>query len=345
MATYKGIQGYSVKKLSSDPPASASTGQLWYNSSSGKFKITTGAAGAWSSGGNMNTGRQQAGASGVSQDSALCFAGSPAGGTATIITESYNGTAWTEVADMSVPRKSMVGIGTQTAALACGGTAPPPTPVGPNLQEVEQWNGTSWTEVGDLNRTDSPPVSCAYAGGFGSTTSAMFAGGGDPPNLQLAEEWNGTSWAEGNDLVAGQSYCAGAGTTADAGIITGGYDAPGSKTGINQEWNATSWTEVGDLNTARLNQSGSSGQGSVTSSLCFGGNSPAPARVGLTEKWNGTSWTEVADLATARHYLMGAGVEASCAAFGGNPPTPASSYNVTEEWSDPVLSIKTVTVS
>ena len=39
MATYKGIQGYSVQKLSSDPPAALSVGQLWYNSTSGKFKI------------------------------------------------------------------------------------------------------------------------------------------------------------------------------------------------------------------------------------------------------------------------------------------------------------------
>jgi len=40
MATYKGIQGYSVQKLSSDPTASSDTaGQLWYNSTEGAFKI------------------------------------------------------------------------------------------------------------------------------------------------------------------------------------------------------------------------------------------------------------------------------------------------------------------
>ena len=41
MATYKGIQGYSVQKLSSDPTASEAAGQLWYNSTLGKFKIAT----------------------------------------------------------------------------------------------------------------------------------------------------------------------------------------------------------------------------------------------------------------------------------------------------------------
>jgi len=40
MATYKGIQGYSVQKLESDPTASANTeGQVWYNSTSYSFKI------------------------------------------------------------------------------------------------------------------------------------------------------------------------------------------------------------------------------------------------------------------------------------------------------------------
>ena len=40
MATYKGIQGYTVQSLASDPTASANTeGQVWYNSTTGTFKI------------------------------------------------------------------------------------------------------------------------------------------------------------------------------------------------------------------------------------------------------------------------------------------------------------------
>ena len=46
MATYKGIQGYTVQKLSSDPTASEVVGQLWYNSTTGAFKIGTEAGGA-----------------------------------------------------------------------------------------------------------------------------------------------------------------------------------------------------------------------------------------------------------------------------------------------------------
>ena len=40
MATYKGIQGQTVQKLSADPtPSAATEGQLYYNSSTGQFKI------------------------------------------------------------------------------------------------------------------------------------------------------------------------------------------------------------------------------------------------------------------------------------------------------------------
>jgi len=40
MATYKEIQGYTVQSLASDPSATASTeGQVWYNTTTGVFKV------------------------------------------------------------------------------------------------------------------------------------------------------------------------------------------------------------------------------------------------------------------------------------------------------------------
>ena len=39
MATYKGIQGYRVESLASDPPAAIGLGQLWYNSASNVWKV------------------------------------------------------------------------------------------------------------------------------------------------------------------------------------------------------------------------------------------------------------------------------------------------------------------
>ena len=56
MTTYKEIFGKYVRSVSSDPPAALGTGEIWYNTSSNTFK-TVGFNFAWSSGGNLNTGR------------------------------------------------------------------------------------------------------------------------------------------------------------------------------------------------------------------------------------------------------------------------------------------------
>jgi len=40
MVTYKGIEGYTVQSLASDPSASTDTeGQVWYNTTTGVFKV------------------------------------------------------------------------------------------------------------------------------------------------------------------------------------------------------------------------------------------------------------------------------------------------------------------
>ena len=330
------------------PLSVAQEGQVWYNTTSTVLKgfgLTLG-SGAWASGTVVNTGRLNASAAGASQDSAVFMGGAPVGGTAVAITEQYDGTTWTEVGDLNIPRKLFVGIGTQTAAIAAGGVAPTPTPVGPNLQECEQWNGTSWTEIADLGRSDTPPVSTSYAMGFGTTTSAIFAGGaeGNPGQLSLSEQWNGTSWSEGNDLTHSMGYGAMAGASGDSGLITGGgtfvpaWDAYDG----NQVWDGTSWSEQNNLNQKRYGCIGSN-QGTVTNSLVFGGNTNAPAASADTEHWDGTCWTELANLSTGRWYLGGAGVGRNALAISGNaPPTTA----VVEEWTVPTsYTTKTFTAS
>ena len=90
MATYKGIQGYSVQSLASDPTASEAEGQLWYNTTSGTYKISVGGAGAWSSGGALNTGTNQAGGAGTQTAGLTCGGNAPAGNSYTV-TEKYDG--------------------------------------------------------------------------------------------------------------------------------------------------------------------------------------------------------------------------------------------------------------
>ena len=321
--------------MATDPTAgSGSEGQLWYNSSSGAFKIGTAGAGAWAAGGDMNVGRSTGAGAGASQDAALAIGGTPDGISPVNAVESYNGTTWTEVADMLIPRRYLVGMGTQTAALACGGS--------PSSSNVEKWDGSSWTEVNNLTRSTSPSNTTSYAVGFGSSTSAIFAGGSEgPAQLDLCEQWNGTSWAEVADLNGTRSYGMGAGTSGSAGLFSGGMVGGPPISATNEQWNGTSWTEVNDINTARKSGAASC-QGTVTASLIFGGTTP-PGSV-LTEKWDGTSWTEVGDLSTAVYYQYGAGVSTAALSAGGDD-YPGANRKTTFEWSDPVYTIKTVTVS
>jgi hypothetical protein len=62
------------------------------------------------------------------------------------VTESWNGTNWTEVNDLNTARAGLGGAGADnTSALAFGGDTPLDT------GNTESWNGTNWTEVNDLN--------------------------------------------------------------------------------------------------------------------------------------------------------------------------------------------------
>jgi hypothetical protein len=74
MATYKGIQGFTIQNLSADP-SNPIEGQVWYNSTSNVWKVEEAtAAGAWASGNSMNTARTNLGGAGI-QTAALGFGG------------------------------------------------------------------------------------------------------------------------------------------------------------------------------------------------------------------------------------------------------------------------------
>jgi len=313
MATYKEIKGTGVQNFSSDP-ANPIAGQVWYNTTSGTLKLSTGPEiGAWATGNSMNTSRFSLSGAGT-QTAALAFGGRPNSGPTTAVTESYNGTNWTEVNDLNAARKYFAGCGANnTAALAVGGQ-------GPSAPLTETWNGTNWTEVNDLNLGR---FSLAAAG---TNTAALAFGGqaadGNPTGPVATETWNGTSWTEVNDLNTGRSNLGGAGTNT-AALAFGGTPLFAA----TESWNGTSWTEVNDLNTARA-YFGSAGK-TNTAALAFGGN---PAPTGQTESWNGTNWTEGSDLNTARRYLaVGAvGTNTAALAFGGYT---GSGTAITEEWS------------
>ena len=332
MATYKGIQGAAVQSLSSDPTASESEGQLWYNSTSGDFKISVAGAGAWAAGGDINTTRNFGGGLGI--QTAGMFVGGSGGASSGNETETYDGSSWTSVNNINTAR-NREGVATQspiTASLSFGGSNPNSAPG--YKTETEKFDGTSWTETNNLNTARRE-----FGGSAGLTDSAALGmSGNNGSYITNVESWNGTSWTEVADVNTGRGVGGGGGTQTDALMVGGG---PGFQT-LTETWNATSWTEVADMNNGRLYFG--SGVTSSTSGLVFGGDAgPVPAaKDDKTEQWNGTSWTELADLANQREGCKACGTSSLALAFGGYSP---GQVTVSEEWVDPVYTIKTVTVS
>ena len=328
MADYKGIQGFGVETLASDPTEPGSVGQIFYNSTSGTFKVVKAGgapAGTWASGGDLTTA--QTAPSTFGSQTATISAGGQYPPPYSNQTESYNGSAWTIVSNMPTTRYGGGAAGTATAGLIFGselGTAPKGSTI--------SWNGTSWAVE---PATLGTPRGSTTNQSFGLQTAALAAGGNIPPLTGATETYNGTVWTEQNDLSNVGYGRAGFGTES-AGIVAG-LNTPGDTT-VVESWNGTSWSSATSLNTGR-HAAGSSRDGTSTNGIIFGGRIPPNASSAVTEFWNGTTWTEVNDLATARFDLGGTGVAGTAIAVGGNASA------ATEEWNAPDLLVKTFTTS
>ena len=324
MATYKGIQGYSVQKLSSDPTASEDTaGQLWYNSTEGAWKIVSRGVGAWSSGGSLPAGIAQQACIGTQTAGLSAFGDLDTPVTANANT--YDGTSWTAVNAGTTARRNLAAAGIQTAGLAIGGTSPPG-----NKAQTEQYDGSTWTETGDI------PSARQGLGGAGTTTAAISFGGGIGAGVATSDTFNGTSWTASNSLNNARDNVGGGGALAPDAMCAGG-----NTTTYTEKFDGTCWSEVGTLNASR-NEAGVTMQGSSTAFLIFG-DSQAPEGA-LNEQFDGTSWTELSDLATARA-TRGCGTEVAALCVGGALSSGGAHTDIVEEWNDPVYAIKTVTVS
>jgi hypothetical protein len=322
----------------------AITGDFYYNSTTGQFKtVNDGGApiGTWASGGNMNTGRGYLGAAGT-QTAALAISGAPTPPfTYVANVENYNGSSWTEIADVNGARHEASGFGTTTAAIYAAGYGPNSLTPTERTDKTESWNGSSWTEVADTNEIKN------IMGSGGTATAGVIYGGAVHPNpaptaTANTEYWNGSAWSEQNNMNQARSYLAGFGTQTSITAAGGNIGTAGTTpTNVVETWDGTSWTEVSEVNTNRT-QYASSGASSP-SGLIFGGYTTTI--VANTEAWDGSSWTETGDLSTAvRTAGRGpVGTNTSALNFGGQTPGPSSS--ATEEFTAADFQIKTVTTS
>ena len=292
---------------------------------------------SWTEVSDLNASRYNLATNAGTQTSALGVGGQyPSPPTDGTLVESWNGSSWTEVSELNTARNQMGGSGTgNTSLLVFGGN--------PGVKaNTESWDGSSWTERNDLATArknngglGTSATNAIYAGGQDSTnayigTSEEFSPAGPTESLQIEGQlfFNSTtntfketitdlgagSWASGANINTAREGTSGAGDSAEAALLIGGYttSAPTVRVANTESWDGSSWTEVNDLNQARyVLQS----VGTSTAALAFGGDTPP--NTGKTESWNGSSWTETTDLNTARANLGGTGPYTSALAVGG----------------------------
>ena len=73
MPDYKAIHGKNIQHLASDLDNAEGEGQIWFNTTTSDYKTIVKVAGAWATGGTMNTGRYWPGGAGGAQTSAVVF--------------------------------------------------------------------------------------------------------------------------------------------------------------------------------------------------------------------------------------------------------------------------------
>ena len=279
-------------------------------------------AAAWSSGGNLNTGRQDVGGTGT-KSAGLAMGGRTGSSgpfTQANNSEEYDGTSWTEGNNLNTARGEGSGAGTQTAAVYFGGA--------PDSNATENYNGTSWTtSPGTLNTGRSSGAS------FGASyTSAVFCGGYGGARIANVEEWNGSAWTNATALPEARYNAGGAGIES-AGIVLGGSNAPGGTVtfATSVEYNGSSWT-AGGTNTAALEGQGMNG--TQTACISYGGPTSLTAN---SSTYDGTTFVTSPNMAANRSAL-GASKGASITntmGFGGSTP-PNRQMTNTEEFTSEV---------
>jgi hypothetical protein len=339
MTTYKGINGFAVQSVATDP-SPLDEGQVWYNNATYAFKVAAlgTIAGAWASGGNMNTERSLLGSAGT-QTAALAFAGGAPGGNTTA-TEKYNGTSWTNVTGYPDTFDQIGSLGTQTAAVGAGGY----NPVGSGQSATNNYNGTSWTSSGSLPTPSGGQVGC------GTQTAGLLISGTKPTGpapyyLNTSLLYSGSAWTTAAGTLGSGGYGGtGGGSGQTNALITARAGDIYPAANNVETYNGTTWT-AGGVTPTNLQFAGASKDESKTAMIVFGGRTPTPnALTASTIQYNGSTWSSLAPLSTARQRMGGVGTQSSALAFGGNTPSLTAA---TEEWTgpSPAVQAKTITTS
>ena len=323
-----GISTDAIAAAGTAPPGYAAAVETWNGSS-------------WTEVTEVNTSRDEYGitnnTAGAASTGALIFGGrsQPSGSPAALTqTEFWNGSSWTEVADLAAGRSRLKGTGSTTAALAVGAypntnyTSTEEFSAAPITATVRQ-EGQLYFKGGALKgfeRAGGVPTGTWSSGatvntgrsnlfGVGSSNSDGLIYGGESPYKDNTEKYDGTSWTELNDLNTAKQNGASNGTST-AAVAVSGISGPSASLEV-EHWDGTSWAETTEVNTGR--QQGG-GAGTQTAGLFVCGYTwPSPGVRDLTELWDGTSWTEVGDTNESKYLIGSGGTQTAAIVCGGNP--------------------------
>jgi hypothetical protein len=274
----------------------------------------------------------------------------------------------------------LAGAGTQTAALAFGGTfSSPPVPTN-KRNTTNKYDGTSYSATGSLG------TARGYVGGFGTQTAAVAFGGETNVNVSLSstENFTGSSWAASGAIPATRRNANNFGYgTQTAGVMLGAGGTPYTPTAVFN-YNGSSWSAgtalppsftvpganglgtqtaglvlnsvIGRSSSIEFNGStwGSSAYsnvshgaghlgGSQTAGIAATGGNKNPNFYGYTETYDGTTWSNAGNCNNGRASMARAGAAPSSLSLmmaGSINGGRPGGGSYTEEWEQ---AIKTVT--
>ena len=267
--------------------------------------VTTVVAAAWTSGGNMNSGRTAS--AGFANKNDLVIAGgfistpSPADDDSQNLVEEYNGSTWTAVTAMPSKRTNASGCGaSQTSGMVSGG-------IHANQTTSVEYDGTNWTSGGDI------PAVSRMAAHCGTVPAALRCGGaGNPgPALNQTIEYDGSSWTAVNNMPHTEYGHMLVGTQT-AAVFSGGHNAP-TRDNL-YEYDGTNWTtSPATLAVSINNNAGAAANGTQTAAMWMGGQ---PA-VTASQVYDGTSVITQPSLGSGRYNVNNGGGGTSTAAIVG----------------------------
>jgi len=269
----------------------------------------------------MNTGRSHL-ACGGTQTAGIGAGGYRTPTTATTdVTETFDGTSFTETADLATARRTYgARSGTTSAFVAFAGSTPS-TPV--SLTEEFTSSANVITAAAFASGGNLPAAWYGVgASQFGTQNSGLSFAGNNPGAYvgnTASFLYNGSSWTATPSLSTARAYLGGFGTATSA-VGAGGATGPGAKVTNTEEYDGSSWTNGGALGTAR--SMGGTAGASITSGVLFGGAEPSASN--KTEEYDGSSWTAVTAMPTTMNDAGGNGIQTSAIALGTTSPTTLS---------------------